>query len=140
MFNWKEWIFVWRLWNQRHPINNASKIKELSPLKDNDKRPDYTLEYVFHRIDIDFVNANPNVELVTEKISADYDNYYNVPINLRALSYTNTNKLLMRIFTQILTWYSPFQRLFKTVEYNFVVHPKGKISDIQLKFSGAKRN
>jgi hypothetical protein len=34
---------------------------------------------VFHRIDIDFVNANPNVELVTEKISADYDNYYNVP-------------------------------------------------------------
>jgi hypothetical protein len=24
------------------------------------------------------------------------------------------------------------------VEYNFVVHPKGKISDIQLKFSGAK--
>jgi exoribonuclease II len=61
------------------------------------------------------------------------------PINLRALSmYTNTNKLLMRIFTQILTWYSPFQRLFKTVEYNFVVHPKGKISDIQLKFSRAK--
>jgi hypothetical protein len=54
--------------------------------------------------------------------------------------YTNTNKLLMRIFTQILTWYSPFQRLFKTVEYNFVVHPKGKISDIQLKFSGAKPN
>ena len=26
----------------------------------------------------------------------------------------------------------------KPVEYNFVVHPKGKISDIQLKFNGAK--
>ena len=26
----------------------------------------------------------------------------------------------------------------KAVEYNFVVHPKGKISDIQLKFNGAK--
>ncbi|MNG11425.1 hypothetical protein D3C84_949690 [compost metagenome] len=26
----------------------------------------------------------------------------------------------------------------KTVEYNFVVHPKGKISDIQLKFSGVQ--
>jgi hypothetical protein len=60
------------------------------------KIPDYTLEYVFHRIDIDFVNANPNV-VVTEKISADYDNITMCPINLRALSmYTNTNKLLMK--------------------------------------------
>jgi hypothetical protein len=79
MFNWKEWIFVWRLWNQRHPIKQRIEDKRaFTSLKDNDKkRPDYTLEYVFHRIDIDFVNANPNVELVTEKISADYDNYYN---------------------------------------------------------------
>jgi hypothetical protein len=57
------------------------------------------------------------------------------PINLRALSmYTNTNKLLMRIFTQILTWYSPFQKTLKK-QWNIIsVHPKGKISDIQLKF------
>jgi hypothetical protein len=40
--------------------------------------PGYTLEYVFHRIDIDFVNANPNV-VVTDKTSSDYDSYYNVP-------------------------------------------------------------
>jgi hypothetical protein len=70
MFNWKEWIFVWRLWNQKTSYKKQREDKRATSLKIT-TRPDYILEYVFHRIDIDFVNANPNVELVTEKISAD---------------------------------------------------------------------
>jgi hypothetical protein len=62
------------------------------------------------------------------------------PINLRALSmYTNTNKTYENIYPNIDVFSIPKDSL-KTVEYNFVVHPKGKISDIQLKFSEPKRN
>jgi hypothetical protein len=60
------------------------------------------------------------------------------PINLRALSMYNTNKLLMRIYPNIDVVFSIPKT--KTVEYNFVVHPKGKISDIQLKFVEPKQD
>ena len=33
------------------------------------KVPDYNLEYIFHRIDIDFLNSNPNVELISNEES-----------------------------------------------------------------------
>ena len=54
---------------KKHTIKHHLQEKStLASLKNNDKRvPDYTLEYIFHRIDIDFVNSNPNVELVTDK-------------------------------------------------------------------------
>lgn len=47
--------------------------------KQEDKKgsvPDYSLEYVFHRMDIIFEGSNPNVELVAEEKSTDYDNFY----------------------------------------------------------------
>jgi gliding motility-associated-like protein len=127
---------------KKHPIKERLEEKRAFPsLKNNDKKvPDYTLEYVFHRVDIDFVNSNPNVELVTNKASTDYDNYYNIPnkpegvINVhqyQQITYKN-------IYPNIDVVFSIPKDTLKTVEYNFVVHPKGNISDIQLKFNGAK--
>ena len=49
------------------------------PEKDKETKPEYNLEYIFHRIDIDFVNSNSKVELITDQKSEDFDNYYNVP-------------------------------------------------------------
>jgi hypothetical protein len=60
------------------------------------------------------------------------------PINLRALSVHQYQQITYEnIYPNIDVVFS-IQKTLKTVEYNFVVHPKGKISDIQLKFSGAK--
>ena len=66
---------------KKHPIKHSIEEKRtLTPVDyKKEKTPDYTLEYVFHRIDIDFVNSNPNVELITAEVSKDYDNYYNIP-------------------------------------------------------------
>ncbi|MES2853838.1 MAG: hypothetical protein V4698_13080, partial [Bacteroidota bacterium] len=129
---------------KKHPIRHSIEKRSLSPLDNNnnnkEKILDYTLEYVFHRIDIDFVNSNPNVELVTAETSKDYDNYYNIPnkpegvVNVhqyQQITYKNIYPNIDVVF------FVPKDTL-KTVEYNFVVHPKGKISDIQLKFNGAK--
>ena len=48
---------------KKHPINRSQDENSKTlpfPSKDNDKLPDYTLEYQYHRIDIDFLNSNPN--------------------------------------------------------------------------------
>ncbi|PZX94906.1 hypothetical protein DOS84_04985 [Flavobacterium aquariorum] len=128
---------------KKHPINHShdEKKKPLPfPSKDNDKLPDYTLEYQFHRIDIDFVNSNPKVELITEEKSLDYDNYYNIPNKPKGVLMVHQYKQITykNIYPHIDVVFSVPKDTLKTVEYNFVVHPKGKISDIQLKFSGAQ--
>ena len=127
---------------KKHTIKHHLQEKStLASLKNNDKRvPDYTLEYIFHRIDIDFVNSNPNVELVTDKTSTDYDNYYNVANKPDGVTNVHQYKQITykNIYPNIDAIFSIPKDTLKTVEYNFVVHPQGKISDIQLKFNGAK--
>jgi gliding motility-associated-like protein len=128
---------------KKHPINHSpnEKSKPLPfPSKDNDKLPDYTVEYQFHRIDIDFLNSNPKAEFVTKEKSLDYDNYYNIPNKPEGVLMVHQyNQITYKnIYPNIdVVFFVPKDTL-KTVEYNFVVHPKGKISDIQLKFSGAQ--
>ena len=46
--------------------------------EDTIKNPNYKLEYLYHRIDIDFLNSKKNVSLIVDEKSIDYDNYYNV--------------------------------------------------------------
>lgn len=128
---------------KKHPINHShdEKKKPLPfPPKDNDNLPDYTLEYQYHRIDIDFLNSNPKVELVTEEKSLDYDNYYNIPNKPKGVLMVHQYKQITykNIYPNIDVVFSVPKDTLKTVEYNFIIHPKGKVSDIQLKFSGAQ--
>ncbi|KIX19933.1 hypothetical protein SY27_15510, partial [Flavobacterium sp. 316] len=104
------------------------------------KNPDYSLKYNFHRIDIDFLNSNKNVTLVSEEKSSDYANYYNVAHAPNGI--TNVHKYQKVTYQNI---YSNIDVVFfipkdstKVVEYNFIVKPGGKVSDIQLQFNGSK--
>lgn len=105
-----------------------------------DKIQKYSTEYKYHRIDIDFLNSNTNVQLVAEEKSSDYDNYYNVTHAPEGI--TNVHKYQKVTYQNI---YNNIDVVFfipkdttKVVEYNFIVKPGGKVSDIQLKFNGAK--
>ncbi|MDR6844723.1 T9SS type B sorting domain-containing protein [Flavobacterium granuli] len=116
-------------------------IDELAiPLKENKNSPSETLDYDCHRIDIDFVNPNPKATLIGEGKSDDYDNYYNVPNKPDGITMVHQYKKIIykNIYPKIDVVFSiPDDRL-KPVEYNFVIHPGGNMSDIQMKFSGAK--
>lgn len=101
---------------------------------------DSNLQYTFHRIDVDFVNSNSKVELIAEQKSNDFDNYYNLP--------NKTDGVIGVYHYKQITYKSIYPNIDivfmipndpqKVVEYNFVIHPKGKIADIQLKFSGVE--
>lgn len=125
---------------KKHPIKHHHQEKRtIASLKNNDKTaPNYTLEYIFHRIDIDFVNANTNVELITDKASSDYDNYYNIANKPEGVTNVHQYKQITykNIYPNIDVIFSFPKDTLKTVEYNFVVHPTGNIQDIQMKFSG----
>ncbi|PWA07409.1 DUF7948 domain-containing protein [Flavobacterium psychrotolerans] len=128
---------------KKHPLTEKQKKEQhptAFPDNDKDRFPDYTLEYIYHRIDIDFVDSNPNVEFIKEGESADYDNYYNI-VN-RPEGITNVHKFKQltykNIYPNIDVVFSIPKDSLKTVEYNFVVHPGGKTSDIQMKFKGAQ--
>jgi gliding motility-associated-like protein len=128
---------------KQHPLNEKQKEKHFPtslPNNPKDKLPEYISEYIYHRIDIDFVNSNPDVELIKEGESTDYDNYYNVIGKPEGV--TNVHKFkevtYKNIYANIDVVFSIPKDSLKTVEYNFVVRPGGKIADIQLKFKGVK--
>ncbi|ESU26288.1 hypothetical protein FLJC2902T_27680 [Flavobacterium limnosediminis JC2902] len=108
--------------------------------KDGKDTPDYSLEYNYHRIDIDFLNSNANVKLLAEEKSSDYDNYYNVAHAPEGITGVHKYKKVTyrNIYNNIDAVFFIPKDTTKVVEYNFIVKPGGKVSDIQLKFNGAK--
>jgi len=102
--------------------------------------PDYSLKYNYHRIDIDFLNTSQNIKLIAEEKSKDYDNYYNVAHAKNGITNIHKYKKVtyQNIYNQIdVVFFIPNDST-KAVEYNFIVKPGGKVSDIQLKFNGTK--
>ncbi|WP_144892802.1 DUF7948 domain-containing protein [Flavobacterium tiangeerense] len=128
---------------KKHPLTEKQKAKihpSFQPEKNKEVIPDYSLEHIYHRIDIDFLNSNPNVELIKEEKSKDYDNFYNVPNKPNGVLKVHRYQQITykNIYPNIDVIFTVPKDTSKTVEYNFVIHPKGKISDIQLKFRGAE--
>jgi gliding motility-associated-like protein len=106
---------------------------------ENKENLNYKLEYIYHRLDIDFIETNKNVVIKTEGKSNDYENYYtlkhkpdgvNGVYSYKSITYQNIYNNIDVIFT------IPKDKE-KPVEYNFVIKPGGKVSDIKMKFSGA---
>ncbi|MVO10450.1 T9SS type B sorting domain-containing protein [Flavobacterium sp. TP390] len=127
---------------ERLPLTKKDKeFKGSNPSFDTGiKNPDYSLKYNFHRIDIDFLNSNKNVTLVSEEKSADYDNYYNVAHAPDGKTQVHKYQKVtyQNIYTNIDVVFFIPKDSTKVVEYNFIVKPGGKVSDIQLQFKGGK--
>lgn len=100
---------------------------------------EFVYEKLIHRIDIEFVNSNKKAIITAEGRSPDYSNYYNLPTHSKGITHVyQYQKIRYRnIYPNIdLVFFKPADTL-KPVEYNFIINPGGKISDIQMKFNGA---
>lgn len=100
---------------------------------------EFNYEQLFHRIDIELINSNKNASLKAQGKSPDYDNYYN--LSEKPGGITNVHRYQKLIYKDIyphidLVFFKPNDTL-KPVEYNFIINPGGKISDIKMKFNGA---
>ena len=132
--------FSYDVYEAKRTLKTDSKKYEKEAVKSTKKRPEYDIEQQFHRVDITFVGANKNPTIIAEGKSADYDNYYNLPH--RPAGVENVHRFEKVIYKNLysnidLLFFKPADTL-KPVEYNFIIHPGGKISDIKLQFQGAQ--
>ena len=132
--------FSYDVFAVKKTIKKATKGKVEDLLPESKKRLKYDLKIKVHRVDIEFVKANKNSQIFAEGKSEDYENYYNIPGKQNGIEKVHRfQKIIYRnIYPYIdLVFFKPEDSL-KPVEYNFVLNPGGKISDIKLKFNGAK--
>jgi PKD repeat protein len=93
------------------------------------------MEVSRHRVDIEFVDANPHPEIVSSQQAVDYIMYYTNDVSLQAWHY---GKVTYRnIYPNIDVEFLARPGQEKPVEYNFIVHPGGDMKQIQLRYEGA---
>ena len=107
----------------------------------------------FHRIDIELVNCNTNVEIIPENKNETYFNYYLPHTDNMGITHVNTfQKIIYKdIYPNIdliFYTYKPENKIIKNNEsfiyevgakYEFVIRPGGKIEDIILQYSGTNK-
>lgn len=125
-----------------YDVYQVEKIKE-SDSKKTQNLSDHKQEkvkYKYHRVDVDLINSNSNAEIIPEEKSPDYENFYNVPSKPNGVTnvYRFKKVTYKNIYNNIdLVFFKPKDTL-KPIEYNFIVKPGGKVSDIKMKFNGTK--
>ncbi|WP_027385581.1 DUF7948 domain-containing protein [Chryseobacterium gregarium] len=133
--------FSYDVYETNKTVNpNSSKFRKDQSVAAKDYHYDeFLYENQFHRIDIELLNSNKEAKIIAEGKSADYDNYYNIPNKPKGITnvYRYQKVSYKNIYPNIdLVFFKPKDTL-KPVEYNFIIHPGGKISDIKMKFNGA---
>ena len=108
---------------------------------DPEDRPIPYVLYKSNRIDLQFIGANPNPEIVAADMFPDYLNYY--------LSFTPTNGITKVNHYNKITYKNlypnidlvltacPEQYPSRAFAYDFVVHPGGNVNDIHYRYLGS---
>jgi len=104
-----------------------------SPLRGDMDRAD---SIYFHRVDIEFINANKNPELISEQPSSDYTNYYTTGtpeegvLNVRRFQKVTYINLYNGVDLQFIV-------SDNKPKFNFIIHPNADVSQIHWKYNGA---
>jgi len=103
----------------------------------------------FHRVDVELIGCNPNAAINASGLSPEYFNFFTEGTSSSGISHVHyyNHVVYENIYPDIdLEFFvSPDhnQQNFSTakqrasMEYQFVVHPGGRVSDIQLAYRGA---
>jgi len=133
--------FSYDVYETEKTVNsNSSKFRKDQSIDAKTYHYDeFNYENQFHRVDIDLLNSNKKAAIIAEGKSSDYSNYYNLPNNPKGV--TNVHRFQKVLYKNIypnidIVFFKPKDTL-KPIEYNFIINPGGKISDIKMKFNGA---
>jgi len=105
----------------------------------NENDEEFDVDYKFHRIDIEFIGANPNPKLKSESPFTDYLNYQTTGVpevginNVRHFAKITYLDLYPNIDLEFISK----QGTSKPVEYNFIIHPGADISQIKWRYKGS---
>lgn len=116
--------------------NESQKDNIQQLISGNSKNKDENIKG--HRLDLDFENCNTGIEVVKEKRTQGYFNYY---LGHCAEGITNVNAYEKIIYKNV---YSNIDVIFygaknAGIKYDIVVHPGGDPGKIKIKYTGAER-
>ena len=116
----------------RHSALGDTESRHFLPRTEN--REPRTVQ--FHRIDFDLENFNPNYLIEEIDPSADYLNFYTTATPTKGITSVRSYQSVIykNIYHGIdLVFIAEPERGYK---YNFIIHPEGRLADIQIKISG----
>lgn len=107
---------------------------------DAEPQEDSTIQYSSYRLDMQLQGANPNAQRITGKQQATYERYF-----LSWVNTDNSNEGKVAHRYESVTYKDIYPKidwkLYFTseghLEYDFIVHSGGQVSDIQLVYKGA---
>lgn len=132
--------FSYDVYETERKLIPSSNKKVDKPQKNIQLRDRIEIKQKFHRIDFEFINAEKKPQIIAEERSEDYENYYNIPSKPQGIERVFRYKKITykNLYPNIdLVFFKPKDTL-KPIEYNFIVQPGGKVSDIQFKINGAE--
>lgn len=90
-----------------------------------------------YRVDVKLIGANPAAEIQGIAANSDYINYYNTPQHPEGiLQVPNYSKVIYRNIYPHIDWVL-YSKADGSLKYDFIIHPGGNPSDIQLQYEGA---
>ena len=95
-------------------------------------RPDV---YNSYRMDVDLLGADPQAKVVTEQLQPYFERHYLPQLVAQGTTVHSYNKITYKDVYPKIDWVLYIKG--DNVEYDFIVRPGGKVSDIKLKYSGA---
>ncbi|WP_312075815.1 T9SS type B sorting domain-containing protein [Chryseobacterium sp.] len=106
--------------------------------EDYPKRKNQKSQLLNHRIDFEFLNCSSGVVISAEGKSQDYSNYIYSKSERFEEIYRYEKVTYKNLYPNIdLVFFKPSDET-KVIEYNFIIHPGGKVSDIKFKINGGK--
>ena len=109
------------------------------PSKEDRMKPGYVPEpttFTMDRMDVELVGANRNAQVLTEQKQDYYENYFTDWSGKKGSIVLAFNRITYKNIYPNIDWVLYTSN--GTLEHEFVVHQGGKVSDIQLKYGGAK--
>jgi hypothetical protein len=120
-------------------MEEFEKEHKLNPIDELKAKDDFLKKQVFktHRIDVDFINSNPQPETISNDQVEGYTNYYyqNCSDGITHVNSFNT-VLLKNIYKNVDVKY--YGSKTKGLKYDILVNPGGDPEEIKLSYKGAR--
>lgn len=125
-------------WSKREKSKEPVDFTNRGTAEEVEKQ--YSRPVKMYRMDLALIGANPNPEIITEEKQPNFERYFLSWVNKdngnEGLIANTYKKITYKNIYPHIDWIFYFNKIGQ-LEHDFVVHPGGKVADIQMQYSGS---
>jgi uncharacterized protein YjdB len=115
--------------------NNSGSQPSMEDIKGHKSKP-VAITFTMDRMDVELVGANKNTQIITEQKQGYYEDYFTDQTGEKGATAYTYNRITYKNIYPNIDWVLYTSN--GTLEHEFVIRLGGKVSDIKLKYGGAK--